>query len=259
MRLHKLFLSGVALGALTLPVMAADLPVKARMPVAEVVYDWTGFYIGGHVGGGWSDSAGTATMQRFTGGGTVPHPLQSGSFDRDGYPFAGLQAGYNWQFGRYVAGIETDISFAARYGRISLAEGPITDSVSDWSNQWFGTVRGRIGYLVDPRVLLYVTGGLAYGDLRHRFNQTITGPGPIGTFFLTNSSGVRTSYAVGGGVEYKLDPRWSVKGEYQYLGFNGVSSTNTIVFNAGQTGVFKIAAGAGEHTGRIGLNYGFWK
>jgi outer membrane immunogenic protein len=266
----RILMASTALCAFGFSANAADMAVKAPPMLVPVdVYNWTGFYVGGHLGGGWlSSSDDIATYQRFTGAAGVPHTLQTGRFNsNNGFVFGGGQAGYNWQFGKVVAGIEADLSAAgAGTNRtLILTEGPITDTVSvSRGPDWFGTVRGRLGYLVDPRVLAYFTGGFAFGHSPNSFNQFITGPGPVGTFAVNNSNGsTHTGWTVGGGLEYMITHQWSLKGEYQYIELNdATASTTTIAFNPGKggnTGVFTTQGGDTRmQTLQVGLNYHFW-
>jgi outer membrane immunogenic protein len=269
--LAKSLLGGVSVAALSCSAFAADMAVKAPPPPLAAPYSWTGAYFGLNAGGDWPDDPNaTVTYQRFTGGppgvGT-PHALQAASLNSGSSAFGGAQLGYNWQLQqRWVVGLETDIDISnATSGNAFLAEGPITDTVgSSRGLDWFGTVRGRIGYLIDPRILTYVTGGLAYGRTQNNFTQAITGPGPVGVFALTNTApSTSTGWTVGGGIEYALDAKWSAKIEYDYLAFNdGVSSMNTIFFNPGakgNVGVFNVLApNNSTQTVRFGLNYHFW-
>jgi outer membrane immunogenic protein len=259
--LGRILMGCVAVGALSCSANAADMAVKARPMVAPVeVYNWTGFYIGGHVGGGIGDDD-TVTMQRFTGGGgTVAHPLQSGTFSDNNFAFGGVQAGYNFQFGSWVAGIEADISAGSkRDATIFLTEGPVGYTAYDRIGpEWFGTVRGRVGYLFNPQTLGYVTGGFAYGQTR-TLNQMVTGPGPIGTFaFNSGPTSNHSGWTVGAGVEYMLDPKWSIKGEYEYIDLgNEIGGTNTIIFNGGNRATFTSSGNFRVHTGQVGVNYHF--
>jgi outer membrane immunogenic protein len=256
-------LSGLSFFALNAAVQAADMPVKAP-PAAVEEYSWTGFYVGLHMGGGWpEDPNSTVTMQRFTG--AASHPLQLATFNTGSFAFGGAQIGYNLQVQRnWLIGIEADISAAGgRYGFSTvLAEGPITDTVTVARGpDWFGTVRGRLGYLFAPRWLVYGTGGLVYGHDHNDFAQAITGPGPVGTFAIVNTApSTSLSWTAGGGIEYALDRRWSAKLEYEYLAFrDGVSSSTTITFTPGgrgNVGVFNVQSpNNGEHTIQVGLNY----
>jgi opacity protein-like surface antigen len=119
--------------------------------------------------------------------------------------FGGGQIGYNWQGWwnrRLVLGIEADIQGSG-----------ISDRQTDFNGfhyksdlGYFGTIRGRVGYAVQ-QTLFYFTGGFAYGGLR-KFSDAF---GP------QSFDGTAAGYTVGGGVEYKITPAWSVKGEFQYV------------------------------------------
>jgi outer membrane immunogenic protein len=238
------------------PALAADLPLKSRpLPSAPQVHNWTGFYVGLHAGGGWHDGS-DATFQRFTGGGDNPQDLQAGSLDGRAFALGGAQAGYNWQFANFVLGVEADISASGGGGGSSvfLTEGPVDVNVSAGTRDWFGTLRARAGYLVYPSLLAYVTGGLAFGDRASvAFNVTRRPAGGPFTLYVDNGDDI--GWVVGGGLEYKLDNRWSAKFEYQYLNFDGDGSTTVFRFNAGQTGHFSTSGDNALHTMRVGLNY----
>jgi outer membrane immunogenic protein len=262
----KQYLLSCALCVFPLAASAADLPVKAPASV-QPSYSWTGAYGGLHAGVGWfNDSGSTATAQRLSGPGPAPRPA-SAALNSSAFPFGGGQIGYNWQLApRWVVGLETDFS-VSNHSELStvLSTGAVTDTVTSTRGlDWFGTVRGRAGYLIDPRVLTYVTGGLAYGHTRNEFNQSINPPGPGGTirFLTTSSSGTRTGWTAGAGIEYALDAKWSVKAEYDYVAFNdGVSSRNTISFAVPGAPVYAFnvqAANNSTHIVQIGLNYHFW-
>jgi outer membrane immunogenic protein len=269
----KSLLGGVSVAALSCSAFAADMAVKAPPPMAAApAFSWTGAYFGIHAGGDWAaDPDGTVSFQRFTGGppgvGT-PHPLQSTALNSEWGGFVGGQLGYNWQLQQsWVVGLETDFAFASltKSPGVTLAEGPITDTVTSTRGlDWYGTVRGRVGYLYNPQVLAYATGGLVYGRTRNDFTQSIVGPGPVGFFTLSNTApSMSTGWTIGGGIEYAIDAKWSVKLEYDYLQFNdGVSSTTLIAFNPGKggnQGLFNVqAANNSAHTVQVGFNYHFW-
>lgn len=229
---------------------AADMLTKAPplvAPAPAAAASWTGFYVGGNAGYGWQDPAvsftpndlltTSITCGHLGGGTTCPPPA----------PFAingalgGAQAGYNWQINRnWVAGIETDFDWSGIKGTgasnfvlgINGDTSP-AEFVAEQRIRWFGTLRARLGYLPTSNLLLYGTGGLAYGrihenvalnsptagfvDASAAFACTF-GPGP-GAFncFTGNSSRTATGYAVGGGGEYKLSQNLSVKAEYLYV------------------------------------------
>lgn len=267
--LVRSLLSGVSFAALTCSAFAADMPLKAPPP-AIPTYSWTGFYGGLHAGGGWhADDDATVTMQRFSGQYPPgnPKPLQTFDASTGSFPVGGLQVGYNWQIQQHwVIGLEVDFSgsWNDELGAV-LSEGPITDTVTSKRGiDWFGTVRGRVGYLFTPTLLGYGTGGLLYGHTRNDFTQAITGPGPVGSFTIVNgASDVSAGWTVGGGLEWAMAPKWSVKLEYDYLHFDdAVSSSTTIAFTSGKggnTGVFNVdAPNTSAHIIQVGLNYHFW-
>jgi len=167
---------------------AADLsvaPLYNAPPTAPVsqVYDWTGFYIGANGGGGWGRSYwnGSASGMNLSGG-------QVGT------------AGYNWQNGHAVLGLEGDVDWSGLSGSTSSAACPGC-SLSD---SWMATVRGRAGYAFGS-VLPYVTGGLAAGDIR------AAAPGFAG------DSANRAGWTAGGGLEVALPGHWSAKAEYLHI------------------------------------------
>jgi outer membrane immunogenic protein len=180
---------GLGLAVAAQSAFAADLSVaplyKAPPPQFSQVYDWTGFYLGVNGGGGWGHSG---WRDVSTGVG-----LSGGQ--------VGGTAGYNWQIGRAVVGLEGDLDWSGVQGTATSAGCPAGCSTSD---SWLGTVRGRVGYAFD-RFLPYVTGGLAVGDIK------AATPGFPGA---TNTN---TGWTVGGGVEVSLPGNWSAKAEYLHV------------------------------------------
>jgi outer membrane immunogenic protein len=164
---------------------AADLslaPLYKAPPSAAPAYDWSGFYVGANGGGGWGHSWWDANTT-----GIRPSGGQAGG-----------TAGYNWQTGKVVFGIESDIDWSGINGTSTSAGCPVGCSTSD---SWLSTVRGRVGYSFD-RVMPYVTGGLAVGDIR------AAAPGFAGGD-VTNPG-----WTVGAGVEFALPGNWTAKAEY---------------------------------------------
>lgn len=223
---------------------AADMAVKAPPPAPPPapVYNWTGWYVGLNAGGRWGgDCVDTTTTQVFHIGGlngnigAAVATQGTGQTCPNGAGFIiGGQIGYNWQFNNWVTGIETDIDGVSRVdedsitniGRVPGSGGVPAGAIgstglitSGKDLKWLGTVRGRLGWLATPTFLVYGTGGLAYGGVQG--NTTITEtlgfgdtPAPFGT--SGGFSGTRTGWTAGGGVEWMLAPRWSVKVEYLY-------------------------------------------
>lgn len=219
-------IAGMAAG---LPALAAELPVKAVRPM-PIVDPWTGPYVGvnvgysfGHArtGFGLTDQS-IATITETTLGGTVlnvttiPGPVNAfGASDRakmDGW-LGGGQIGYNWKRDNWLLGLEGDMQATGERGSsvFCVTVGcPVgsTTARADFHLRWFGTLRAR-GGLVWNNLLLYVTGGLAAGQLNADYVfGTVGGVAPLA---VANSGNIRFGYTVGGGAEYRFSERWSVK------------------------------------------------
>ena len=195
-------LAGAAFGALGLgcPAMAADIPLKA--PLLRPAFDWSGFYIGGHTGYGRGSSFATLTDPAFTTTSSVVSGL-----------IGGVQAGYNYRLSSgLLFGVEADLTFP-NYLPTNHVVAKFATARSDLEERWdyFGTVRGRVGYTSGPW-LAYATGGFAWGG--ERFLNT-----PTGVDVEEKHINVRPGWAAGAGLEYAFAPHWSVKLEYLYAQF----------------------------------------
>jgi outer membrane immunogenic protein len=225
---------------------------------------WTGFYVGLNAGGTWANSNnvtttavalpgtlwGTATSTPFgalfLGNGQEPALSASGVFGRgnNGGFIGGGQVGYNWQFyNHFVAGIEADIQGIAGSsgGGNAFSMAPAAGLVGSLGSNWvttaqyrsnldyLGTVRGRLGWLFTPTLLLYGTGGLAYGGVSVN-NSFVTAhntpfiPG-FASFGSSAFSDTRVGWTAGGGLEWMFWPNWSAKVEYLYYDLGSVSTT----------------------------------
>jgi outer membrane immunogenic protein len=173
---------------------AADLgrrPMAAPAPMYTPAYNWTGLYAGINGGGGWGDSTWTGQSTSFnTSGGLVGGTL-----------------GYNWQFGQTVVGLEGDLNWSDIHGSGGCAFGCET------RNNWFGTVRGRLGYAWD-RFMPYVTGGLAFGNIQA--NPSVA---------FTSNDVTNAGWAVGAGVEFALVQNWTAKVEYLHYDLGNLTCT----------------------------------
>ena len=282
----RILLSGISFAALNCSAFAADMAVKAPPPAPIPTYSWTGFYGGLHAGVGFpADPNATVTMQFAPTclGGCIGGSQETFNSKSAAFPFGGVQVGYNWQIQqRWVVGLEADFSASSHTdggGQLAtlccfVPQTLVTDSVTSTQGiDWFGTVRARAGYLLLPSLLAYGTGGLVYGHTRNDFTQTIAGPslgsggGPGPAFTVVNGTrAVSTGWTAGGGFEWALDRKWSVKLEYDYLHFaDAVASSTTILFCPGckpprpDPGSFNVQSGNNSaHTVQIGLNYHFW-
>jgi outer membrane immunogenic protein len=250
-----------------MPAMAADLPVKAPPPIPAPVWSWTGFYLGANGGYSWGRSSRTvdfvtATGAIITGAGSVT----TGGTDLNGGLFGG-QIGYNWQTSNWVWGLEADIQWANQRGGtlfnclgacLTFVPGlTAAGAVVDQKLEWFGTVRGRAGFLFSPTTLLYATGGLAYGSLQT--DVTVGGITPAGLAVSATASGsnTRVGWTVGGGAEWKFSPNWSAKLEYLYMDIGRTSNTAFLTTAAG-TGIgVNLTSRVTDNIFRAGVNYQF--
>lgn len=219
--MKKLLLASACLFALAAPASAADLAARpyTKAPVAPVaVYNWTGFYLGIVGGGAWENASGDPKMK---GG------------------FVGGTAGYNWQTGNVVFGLEADGAWAdvSASATVPVIGVPVTTTIR---TDAMGTVRGRIGYAVN-QVLFYGTGGYAWID--NKISVSAVG-------VTVSDTKWHSGWTVGAGVEAFFAPQWSVKGEYLY---RSLGSENYFS-NLGAP----LASGTlNFHTVQVGVNYHF--
>jgi outer membrane immunogenic protein len=280
--MRKLLLGSVALTTLVAgPAMAADLArARAyRTPPRVAVSSWTGFYVGGNLGGGWSrQSYVTApgdTLVTIPFDGSLGWGTGLGGSSTAGFT-GGAQLGYNWQMSNLVVvGVETDIQHygatvtnnTAFVSAVPPADpggfATISNQVNS-STRWFGTLRGRIGTpALSPSTLIYVTGGLAYGreNITANVTATLPGGGLLETFpFTTGSTNV--GYTFGGGFEWMLDSSWSVKAEYLYVNLRATGGQTVATAFLGPaafpTDVMSFSSCRNElNIVRVGLNYRF--
>jgi outer membrane immunogenic protein len=246
-------LFAAALGALAFSsANAADMYAPASFKDAPYVpvQTWSGFYVG--INGGYAWAAGNSGL---SGEGHIGRTYVSADpqkLDPSG-GFGGGQIGYNVQHGRLVYGIEADIQGAGieDSANVGVLNGAATAQAKS-ELDWFGTVRGRLGYAFD-RTLVYFTGGFAFGGVKDSVTGTVPSFALAGTHSIDDT---KTGYVLGGGVEHALSPAWSIKAEYQYidLGTDTVSvDKEGIGINAGATAT--LNADHSYHTVRLGLNY----
>ncbi len=298
--MKKVLVASVGLLALgvTTQALAADLAArpytKAPPPVLAPVYDWNGFYVGGNIGYGVGrdESSQTAVSGDgfpIIGAGTT---LYGGTkfFDVSTQGVnGGGQVGYNWQTStNLVFGIEADIQASDIKGSTgcvvtcgaAIVTAPLSilpafpviftdDSVTSRLD-WFGTVRGRLGYSTGPS-LFYVTGGFAYGDVERTANvvgstTAIFAPGTVNSFAGSfRATTLKTGWTVGAGLESKIWNNWSVKAEYLFVDLGSNTDSFNTLYTAGGGGavVGTVAATrtdtstTRDHIFRVGLNYHF--
>ncbi|GLQ78500.1 porin [Mesorhizobium huakuii] len=216
--MKSILLATAILAGLAGAAHAADVLQEA--PVAAS-FDWTGAYIGVNAGGGFGTFKHTAT------GSPVSIDVSASGFQ------GGVQAGYNWQSGQVVYGVETDFQAADIKGDLSF---PVT--LLETKVDWFGTLRARIGYTPVDRFMIYGTGGLAYGHFETAINN-----GSL------SGSKTKAGWTLGAGAEYAINTNWTIKSEYLYTDLGKADVINL----GGNTLTDKIAF----HTVRVGLNYKF--
>ncbi|MGO9174374.1 MAG: outer membrane protein [Rhodomicrobium sp.] len=239
--LRRVILGAVSAIALTASANAADMytpgPAGGYKDAYVPVDTWAGFYVGVNGGYAWGNDS---TVSLST---TIPPSVSSASFAPDG-GFGGGQIGYNWQgllHPNLVLGIEADIQGADISGKATVDPVSAPIATAESRLDWFGTVRGRLGYSFGS-ALLYATGGFAYGGVEDKLSVTSSGHTTI-----TSDNYTATGWVVGGGVEYKLAPAWSVKAEYQYIDID--DRVNHVTASA----TFDHA----YNTVRLGVNYHF--
>jgi outer membrane immunogenic protein len=221
---------------------AADLPRPTPVPAPIAVPSlWTGFYSGVYGGYGFDDLTATALGVNIS-----PLPEPKGFF-------FGSNIGYNWQFGAFVVGLEADFS----YGKIEDSVTIITlpgGTVGATSNlDYFTTARARVGYAFG-NLLIYGTGGLAWAH--NNATVDVVAPGFAARFFDDQD---HLGWTAGGGFEYALSSRWSIKAEYLYLDLGNEAYTfaigpNVPVFNVPAS---DVNIGLKVHTVKLGANFKF--
>jgi outer membrane immunogenic protein len=276
----KWSLAGVLAIAALLPIslsgaQAADLAaryVKAPVAAAGAAWDWSGFYLGGDLGGVAQSTADGRSDFFQPGAGISGSPSNPQSqAPSSSAVIGGFHAGYNWQMSHLVLGVEgdwqwtkTNYSFCRQTDVDSLAcsdndRGFVT---IDSETRGIGTVRGRLGYALD-RVLIYGTGGVAFVDQHGKMTADcqVGGCASSGSRSLTsaNFSTIKTGWVAGVGAEWMLSPNWIVRSEYLHVDAGTVSDT----LNLARTNCFNGPCGASwlrsyrYDIGRIGLSYKF--
>lgn len=218
---------------------AADIitPYEAPISIPAPAFNWSGAYIGVNLG---------------YGGGEFEHPFSvdtiplTGSLDISAGGFlGGVQAGYNWQSGSFVYGVEADFQGSAIDATTGISLGiPGGGSISGEIGtevEWFGTIRARLGATVTDSLLAYVTGGAAYGRTNSYASVDVLGS--------VSAKNTEWGWTAGAGVEYAVTQNVTLKTEYLYTDLGkatlysapGISLENDVSF----------------HTVRVGINYKF--
>jgi outer membrane immunogenic protein len=250
--LRKALLSTTAVVSITGSALAADLPSRAAPPVYAPpipIFTWTGVYLGGDIGYAWGANSNSNVTIVGPRGNVFSGNVGGGSVNG---VIGGAHVGYNYQFGpvfgtgAFVAGLEGDVEGSSLSRTVTLPfVGPFGGTTLSARENVTGSIRGRIGVAFD-RVLLYATGGAAFGG----FESSINVPG-FG-FFQRNTT--RVGYTVGGGLEYAVTNNWSVRAEYRYSNYGHL--VNNGIFNASTT-PFLFSRRVADNEVRVGFSYKF--
>src|SRR5438094_480180 len=214
--------SALATGAFAGTEMHSGKESKAVAPAPppECDFNWTGFYIGANAGYGWgnADTDFDPLPDAATFIDLEPNSL---SPDPEGF-IGGGQIGYNWQWNKwFVLGIETDFQGSDMEGHDTLfnfpditgtGNGPDTFLFAHERTQWFGTARARIGFVPMCRLMIYATGGLAYGNVDYSANTNFDN----GVTYPVSISKTTAGWTVGAGLQWALSNHWAVKAEHLY-------------------------------------------
>jgi outer membrane immunogenic protein len=233
---------------------AADLPAKAR-PYAPPppVANWSGFYIGGSVGGG------VASLPVHDNDCFIC-TLPSEDFKKGGF-VGGVYVGYNWQVNpNFLLGVETDFNWASFKADDTTCFGLCDDFddrfVTSSKLDYFGTIRARAG-LVVGNAMAYVTAGAAYARIKSSYQEVDSPAGGGNLESFAEDDSTHWGIAMGAGVEYMPASNWVIRAEYLYLDFVKknfeIFDTDPVVTATG----FRLGKSANAHIARVGLAYKF--
>jgi outer membrane immunogenic protein len=269
------FFAGCALVGTSLfgnAAIAADMPLKA-LPPPVPVFSWTGCYAGLNGGYGWGSNHGNAapspdpTSQAFWSDAFTAGAAPSLYSYTNSGGLAGGQVGCNYQIGRFVVGFETDIDWANLSGsqgidtpggipfpRAGIFSAPgFFSSGSDL--HWLGTTRARVGFTPINQLLLYATGGVAYGNTGYNLSAAFPA---TNDFQSISASNTQAGWTAGAGVEWAFYKNWSVKAEYLYVDLGNQSFVSVPAGRAPNLGTSWTESFSNRYNiVRVGVNYKF--
>jgi outer membrane immunogenic protein len=257
-------LSAVLAAGIGQAAFAADLPARPApyaTPVIVPIYNWTGCYLGANVGGqyGLDKITTTTSVNNFPAGGAA---FLDGLTPATIYPngvIGGVQGGCNAQFASFVIGFEADADWL--YGRqsrtITVGAGAPIAAGDFMTNEvkatFLTTARARAGVALD-RVLLFVTGGAAFGTIKTSDTLGTFGGTRVSTTSATTN---RTGWTAGAGLEYAMTQNWLFKAEYLYVDLGSFDAAIACVLACIDVNDTTAHHKYTDHIGRIGINYKF--
>jgi outer membrane immunogenic protein len=275
-RLAFAFLATASLGLAA--ASAADLKPIYKAPPAPPVAapTWTGFYVGVNAGAIINDTDYVVApagcfVTGICGGDPANNPLRTDAANLNGTAFtAGGQVGYNLQINQWLVGVETDINYSGINDTDSVNRplaAPLVGNFAHTVNEkmdWFGTLRARVGWvpMSMPSLLLYATGGLAYGHVSSSANISFVNA--LGDTYAGSVSSTRTGWTAGGGAEWAFANGWSAKAEYLHIDLGSIGYTNACVSPTGfctffvpQVPAYTTNLDLRADVVRVGANYRF--
>ena len=259
-----------------------ETPVLADGPrsAAPIQSNWSGFYLGAYAGRAWADADLRTDTGAITATSYFVSPANTASINENGSgsvsadaAVGGVQIGFNVQQGKLVAGLEVDFGAFDLNGSRGVANFPYPATPpstyttrASMDTDWLFTARARLGWALQPNLLIYATGGLALTNLRvsNSFSDDSDTAGVGGA----SRTQVMTGWTLGGGAEFVLSRGWSVKAEYLYVDIGSTTVRSSVV--CGPTATFDCSApppvtpspfttssDLSAHIARVGLNYKF--
>jgi outer membrane immunogenic protein len=233
--------SSVMLLACSLPfATCVQVAASDALSPAPTGFVWTGGYAGIHLGyGGGRTTVTELDDYSFSNFGDTEFKFNSNGF------LGGVHAGYNWQSGQLVYGVELDITGADIDKTVANSMIPGSDESFSTSIDWFGTARARLGYSID-RFLPFVTGGVAFGHIRSSYDDNDSGQGNHAV-----ADDVVAGWTIGAGAQYALTDNWSLRAEYLYVDLQDSRGS----FEDGDT--YRYDFDNNIHAVRLGASYRF--
>jgi outer membrane immunogenic protein len=228
---------------------------------AVPLFTWSGFYAGVNAGYGFGHNDLSVRSDAPNFFDDALDVAGFGRSKREGSFTGGAQVGYNYQMGSIVVGAETDFNYFNVNDHyvtdVAYVDGDaVTETLTGGHKvQWLGTLRPRLGFTPAERLLVYATGGLAYGSVKTRSSYVVTENGADVGSFAASRSNVRWGWTIGAGAEYAVTNNLSLKAEYLYVDFDSKHLTATDADNPGLS--YNVKDETRFQILRAGLNYRF--